>query len=182
LHGCDNIVLSETCVCLATLSCQELARLWQHCIVRKFALLWQHCLVKILARLWQHCLVRKLRVLISESGVKRTASIYTSLIYMWLCRCYLVSGIKLEDNSNVDNISGWGPHSSVAKHCLQNCLRGKTIASPELRTVRSHPYTLEWRLSTVHNSRVLAVRHKSHSRGSFKKHLVKYGRSLLQKS
>ena len=87
-----------------------------------------------------------------------------------------------KNKNNMDNISGWGSHSSVAERCLHNYLRGKTIASPQLRAVRSHPYTLKWRLNAVHKSRVLEVRHKTHRRGPFKKHLVKCGMSLLQKS
>jgi len=51
----------------------------------------------------------------------------------------------------------------------------KTTANPQLRTVRSHPFTIERRISAVHTSRVLAVRHKTHSRGPFKKPLVKGG-------
>ena len=80
------------------------------------------------------------RVLIFEFDVKKMTSIYTSLIYMWLCLCCLAFGIKLEDKSNVDNISGWGSHSSVAEHFLHNRLRGKTVAGPQLRAVRSYPW------------------------------------------
>jgi len=51
----------------------------------------------------------------------------------------------------------------------------KTTASPQLRTIRGHPCAIKRRLNAVHTSRVLAVRHQTHSRGPFKKPLVKGG-------
>jgi hypothetical protein len=63
-----------------------------------------------------------------------------------------------------------------------HCLSGKTIASPQLRAVRSHPYTSEWQLSTVVTSQVLAVRHETHDRGPFKKTSLRDKRTQLQKS
>jgi hypothetical protein len=63
-----------------------------------------------------------------------------------------------------------------------NMLISKKTASPQLRAVRSQLCTIERRLNAVHASRVLTVRHKTRSKGPFKKPLLKGGRLLLQKS
>jgi hypothetical protein len=73
-------------------------------------------------------------------------------------------------------------HIHVAWHGWYNCLSGKTIARPQLRQVRSHPSTYEWRQSAAVTSRVLAVRHKTHDKGPFKKRSLRGRRSLLQES
>jgi len=38
---------------------------------------------------------------------------------------------------------------TIAEHCTI-FYKAKTIASPQLRAVQSHPYTLELRLNAVH--------------------------------
>jgi hypothetical protein len=49
----------------------------------------------------------------------------------------------------------------AAEHCRYISSSDKTIVSPQLRPVRTHPYTLEWRLFVVNTSRALAVRHET---------------------
>jgi hypothetical protein len=66
---------------------------------------------------------------------------------------------------------------SLSSRTLFICSSGKTIARPRLRAARSHPYTLEWRLSAVHTAAVLAIRHKTHNSGPFKKPSLRGGRS-----
>jgi len=61
-------------------------------------------------------------------------------------------------------------------------LPAKTNVRSQLRTVRSHPYTLESGLSVVFKSRAFAVRHKTLKRGPFRKSSLTEWRSLLQKS
>jgi len=54
----------------------------------------------------------------------------------------------------------------------------KTKTNPQIRAVQSHPYTSECGLSAVHTSRVLAARHKIHSRCPFQKPAERSGRSF----
>jgi len=63
--------------------------------------------------------------------------------------------------------------SHVSKHCWYICLSSKTIARPWLLVVRSHL------LNVVVESEVLAICHKIHNMGSFKKPSLRGGRSLL---
>jgi hypothetical protein len=63
-----------------------------------------------------------------------------------------------------------------------HCLSGKTIAGPQLRAIRSHPFTSEWQLSEVVTSQVLTVRQETHSTDPFKIPSLMDERSLPQKS
>jgi len=72
----------------------------------------------------------------------------------------------------------WQPYCSQT--LLVHLFIGKPTASPQLRALRSYPYTLGQQVSVLFKSGVLSVRHKTHNTGPFTKPSVRGGRSLLE--